>query len=481
MKIKSIIPILVCFAFASPAESAQDSEESRDRPPNIVIIFTDDQGWGDLSCYGSTEIPTPNIDRLAKEGMQFNNFYTSQPVCSAARASLLTGCYANRVGISGALAPSSKIGLHPDEMTIAEVVKPLGYATACFGKWHLGHLPEFLPTSQGFDEYCGIPYSNDMWPGHPESPKAWPPLPWYEQDKPDRIIENLDDQEPITADLTRRSIDFIERNAKGRFLLYLPHSMPHVPLATTPKFRQTSRYGAYGDVIREIDDSVGQIVATLEKHNILDETVIIFTSDNGPWLSYGDHAGTTGGLREGKGTTFEGGVRVPFVIRYPAVVKPGVISSLNAMTIDILPTVVELTGGMSPTRKIDGQSMVPFLEDRITKEKEENRPLFFWYHRGNLESMLVRNWKLHFPHKYRSLENREPGNNGIPAKYNYQMQQPLALYDLSKDPAETTNVAENHPEVMKKLPQMAEEARKELGDRLTKVEGSENRPPGKTE
>ena len=449
-------------------------------PPNIVIIFTDDQGWGDLSCYGSEEIPTPNIDRLAKEGKRFTHFYTSQPVCSAARASLLTGCYANRVGISGALVPSSKIGLNPDELTIAEVVKPLGYATACYGKWHLGHHPQFLPTAQGFDEYCGIPYSNDMWPGHPESPKAWPPLPWYEQDKPSRIIEDLDDQETITAELTRRAVDFIDRNAENRFLLYVPHSMPHVPLATTTKFRQTSRFGPYGDVIREIDDSVGQILSALESHGILDETLVIFTSDNGPWLSYGDHAGSTGGLREGKGTTFEGGIRVPFVVRYPKLIPAGLESSAHCMTIDILPTIVELTGGKSPDHKIDGISLVPVLKNQDPFVSSE-RTLFYWYHRGNLEAMRWGKWKLHFPHKYRSLEGREPGNNGIPAKYNYQMQQQLALYDLSKDPTETTNVSEQYPDVMDAMQKMADKARKELGDRLTGVKGEEVRLPGSIE
>ncbi|HIC23779.1 MAG TPA: arylsulfatase, partial [Planctomycetes bacterium] len=179
---KSNLLISVVFLLGFSSLEAGEVSTAK-RPPNIVIVFTDDQGWGDLSCYGSKQIPTPHIDRLAAEGMRFTDFYVSQPVCSASRSSLVSGCYANRVGISGALAPSSRIGLDPQEMTIAEVVKPLGYATACYGKWHLGHLPPFLPTQQGFDEYCGIPYSNDMWPGHPESPKAWPPLPWYEQDQ----------------------------------------------------------------------------------------------------------------------------------------------------------------------------------------------------------------------------------------------------------------------------------------------------------
>jgi arylsulfatase len=360
--------LLVLSLLTASAWSADDPPAVR--PPNVVIVFTDDQGYGDLSCFGSTDIPTPNIDRLAEEGMRFTNFYVSQPVCSASRSSLLTGCYANRVGISGALVPSTRHGLDPDETTIAEVVKPLGYATACFGKWHLGHLPPFLPTAQGFDEYYGIPYSNDMWPGHPESPKAWPRLPIYGSDGsgwcgPVDWIDDLDGQNRITRDLTEHAVRFIDRHADGPFLLYVPHSMPHVPLGVGPKFRQSTMYGPYGDVIREIDWSVGEIRAALERHGILDDTIILFTSDNGPWINYGDHAGTTGGLREGKGTTFEGGVRVPMVIRYPAIVPAGTTSATPAMTIDVLPTIAEIVGGELPDREIDGVSIVPLLRGDV--------------------------------------------------------------------------------------------------------------------
>ncbi|MDG2083363.1 MAG: sulfatase [Planctomycetota bacterium] len=480
MKNNTIIPasVLLLAGLFLFAPNSWASDASRAELPNIVIVFTDDQGWGDLSCYGSKDIPTPHIDRLANEGMRFTDFYTSQPVCSAARASLLTGCYSNRVGISGALAPSSKIGLHPEELTIAEVVKPLGYATACYGKWHLGHHPEFLPTAQGFDEYCGIPYSNDMWPGHPESPKAWPPLPWYEQEKSARIIEDLDDQETITSELTRRAVDFIDRNADGPFLLYVPHSMPHVPLATHPRFRQTTKFGPYGDVIREIDDSVGQIVAALEKNNILDNTLVIFTSDNGPWLSYGDHAGTTGGLREGKGTTFEGGVRVPFVARFPGVIPAGKECNTPCMTIDILPTLVELTGGTSPDKEIDGVSILPQLRGDVAAAPP-HKALYFWYHRGDLEAMRMGQWKLHFPHNYRSLEGRPPGNNGIPAKYNYKMRTELALYDLESDPHETKDLSETNAGVAVEMMGLAIGIRQKLGDRLGKIEGTDVRKPGK--
>ncbi|HAW94853.1 MAG TPA: arylsulfatase [Phycisphaerales bacterium] len=452
-------------------------------PPNVVVIFTDDQGWGDLSCQGSEEIPTPHIDRLAAEGMRFTDFYASQPVCSASRASLLTGCYANRVGIRGALVPSSRSGLDPDEHTIAEVVKPLGYATACYGKWHLGHLDPFVPTRQGFDEYYGIPYSNDMWPGHPESPKAWPRLPIYAGDVesgcgPIEYIDDLDGQDLITRELTERAVDFIDRNADGRFLLYVPHSMPHVPLGAGPAFRQSTMFGPYGDVIKEIDWSVGRIREALERHGILDETIFIFTSDNGPWLSYGDHAGTTGGLREGKGTTFEGGVRVPMIVRYPPLVPQGSVCSQPAMMIDVLPTIVELTGGEHPTRKIDGRSIVPQLSGSRTAP-DPHEALFFWYRNDELQAMRMGRWKLHFPHSYRSLEGRPGGNNGRPTKYNYGMRIGLELFDMKSDPNETTDVSGEHPEVLARMTTLADDARRRLGDTLNDMTGDEVRPPRK--
>lgn len=450
-------------------------------PPNVVIVFTDDQGWGDLSCQGSTEIPTPNIDRLAAEGMRFTDFYASQPVCSASRASLLTGCYANRLGIRGALAPSARHGLDPDEHTIAEVVKPLGYATACYGKWHLGHLEAFAATEQGFDEYYGIPYSNDMWPGHPESPKAWPRLPIHAGDSesgcgPVEFIDDLDGQDRITRELTTRAVDFIDRNGDAPFLLYVPHSMPHVPLGAGPAFRQSSMYGPYGDVIKEIDWSVGLIREALERQGVLDRTIFIFASDNGPWLSYGDHAGTTGGLREGKGTTFEGGIRVPMIVRYPALVPAGSVCERPAMTIDVLPTLVELTGGEMADRTIDGRSLVPLLGGSATAE-DPHEALFFWYRKDELQAMRMDRWKLHFPHAYRSLEGRPGGNNGRPTKYNYGMSIGLELFDLKADPGETTDVAALHPDVVARMTGLADDARRRLGDTLNGVEGVEVRRP----
>ena len=458
-----------------------------EQPPNVVIVFTDDQGWGDLGCQGSTEIPTPNIDRLAEEGVRMTDFYVSQPVCSASRASLLTGCYANRIGISGALVPSSKFGLSSDETTIAELLKPHGYATACFGKWHLGHHPEFLPTNHGFDVYSGIPYSNDMWPGHPESPKAWPPLPWYHiesgQPEPDiELMEDLDAQDRITRRLNDLAVAFIHDNAEEPFFLYVPHSMPHVPLGVGPRFRQSTKFGMYGDVIREIDWSVGEIRTALEEEGILDRTIFIFASDNGPWLSYGDHAGTSGGLREGKGTTFEGGVRVPFIVRYPELIPAGITSSEPCMTIDVLPTIATMTGSTDSIGEleIDGLDITPILTG-TPDATSPHEALYFWYRRGDLEAMRAGRWKLHFPHGYRSMNGREPGNNGIPGKYDYTVKTGLELYDLHTDPNEEVNVIEEHPQVIQRLTALANTKRRSLGDRLTETVGTDVREPGRIE
>ena len=474
------------LSFSALVQSSDPSvEPTAKAPPNVVVFFTDDQGWGDLGCQGSTEIPTPSIDRLAEEGVRFTDFYTAQPVCSASRSSLLTGCYANRIGISGALAPSSKIGLHTDEVTIAEVLRPAGYASGCFGKWHLGHHPEFLPVRQGFDVYSGIPYSNDMWPGHPESPKAWPPLPWYtihtdELEPAVEVVDDLDWQDHITRRITEEAVAFIDAHAEQPFFLYVAHSMPHVPLGVGPQFRQTTRYGMYGDVIREIDWSVGQVCNALERQGVLDRTLVIFTSDNGPWLSYGDHAGTTGGLREGKGTTFEGGVRVPMVARYPQVIPAGTTCSEPCMTIDLLPSIAELTGTtkhMGPL-EIDGRSIVPLLSGE-EGARSPHEALYFWYHKGDLEAMRSGRWKLHFPHGYRSMNGRKPGNNGIPGKYEYGIRIGLELYDLQQDPAESTDVSADHPEVVTRMVAMADVQRASLGDRLTKTVGADVRPPGR--
>src|SRR5262249_17165027 len=283
-----------------------------DRPPNVVIVFADDMGYGDAGCFGNKTIRTPNIDSLATDGVRFTDFYVAQAVCSASRTALLTGCYPNRLGILGALNPSSKNGIHDRETTLAAMLKAKGYATAIYGKRHLGDQWEFVPTKHGFDDYFGLPYSNDMWPNHPTA--KFPALPLIEGEK---TTQENPDQSQLTTWYTERAVKFIDANKSKPFFLYVPHAMPHVPLFVSDKHKRKSNAGLYGDVIEEIDWSVGEILAALKKCGLERDTLVIFTSDNGPWLSYGNHAGSAGPLREGKATTFEGGVRVPYVARWP--------------------------------------------------------------------------------------------------------------------------------------------------------------------
>ncbi len=451
------------------------------QPPNIVIIFTDDQGYQDLACYGSPDIKTPHIDQMADEGARFTQFYVSQPVCSASRSSLLTGCYPSRLGIHGAYGPSAGRGLNPNETTLAEMLKPLGYRTAIYGKWHLGSEPELLPTRQGFDEYFGIPYSNDMWPYHPWQGKNFnfPDLPLLENEK---VIDTLEEQSMITTWYTERAVEFIEHNSDHPFFLYVPHSMPHVPLFVSEKYAGKSEAGIYGDVIQEIDWSVGEILKTLKDQGIDDNTLVIFTSDNGPWLSYGTHSGRALPLREGKGTVWEGGVRVPCVMRWPGHISPGSVIDQPAMTIDLLPTIARITGADLPSLKIDGSDMSDLLLDPGSY-RQHHDSYWFYYHRDELQAILSGDgrWKLYLPHRYRTLNGREGTDDGLPIDYEYVNITENELYDLEKDISETKNVIEEYPDVAKKLLAQAESARQQLGDALTNRTGSENREVGQVE
>jgi len=451
------------------------------RRPNIVLIFTDDQGYGDVGVYGARGFETPHLDQLASEGMQFRSFYASQAVCSASRASLLTGCYAERVSIRGALGPWAEVGLHPEEVTLAEMLKQRGYATGAFGKWHLGHHTEFLPLQHGFDEYLGLPYSNDMWPvdydGRPVSSgnkMFYPPLPLIDGNDTVDTIDTLDDQAKLTGRYTRRAAAFIDRHRDEPFFLYLAHSMPHVPLGVSGRFSGTTAQGMYGDVIAEIDWSVGEVVAALER-NRLDNTLIIFTSDNGPWLNYGNHAGSAGPLREGKGTAFEGGPRVPAIMRWPGRIPADSICDKMASTIDLLPTLAAVTGAPLPGRTIDGVSLLPLL---LGDESVDPRNEFWFYYEGELRAVRVGHWKRVYQHRTRSYVGVEPGVDGHPGPYAFPTV-PAALYDLETDVGETTDVAALHPEIVARLDALAEEARAALGDRLTNRVGSEVRPPGR--
>ncbi|ELP31609.1 arylsulfatase A [Rhodopirellula baltica SWK14] len=483
---------LPAFFTALPA-SATAPEDIAGSRPNIVVIYMDDMAYADIGPFGAKGYSTPNLDRMANEGRKFTDFSVSSAVCSASRSALLTGCYHRRVGLSGALGPQAKIGLAPAETTFAEVCKSAGYRTACHGKWHLGHHPKFLPTNQGFDQFYGIPYSNDMWPLHPDTirrqqkdpndPGNWPPLPIIESiaGQPPRIVnDNVQpaDQEQMTVELTRRSVEFIKNQSSDKpFLLYLPHPMVHVPLYVSERFRGKSGAGLFGDVMMEVDWSVGEILSAIESIDQQKNTLVIFTSDNGPWLSYGNHAGSAAPLREGKGTQWEGGVREPTLMWWPETIPAGTTCETFCSTIDVLPTIVELTGGEAPERKIDGHSIVDLMLD-VPGAKSPHESFVGYYGGGQLQTIRNERFKLVFPHAYRTLGDREPGKDGMPDGY-AMTKSGLELYDLDADVSETTNVIEAHPEVVKQLQAAAEVYRQQLGDKLQKVKGSEIRGPGK--
>ena len=439
--------------------------------PNIIMIYVDDMGYGDLGCYGHPVHRTPHLDQMAREGARFTDFYVAQAVCSASRAALLTGCYPNRIGILGALGPKAEHGISDKEVTLAQLLKSQSYHTAIFGKWHLGHLPPFLPTRHGFDEYYGLPYSNDMWPKHPTAGKNYPDLPLIEGEK---TIALNPDQTRLTTDLTTRAVDFINRYQKEPFFIYLAHPMPHVPLHVSKERAGKSAGGLYGDVIEEIDWSVGQILDALQRTGLSNKTLVLFASDNGPWLSYGNHGGNSGGLREGKGTTFEGGQREPFIARWPGVIPAGLVCHQPCMTIDILPTIAQLTGATLPDHKIDGISILSLL---TTPDAPSPHEALNYYWNRELQAVRSGPWKLHLPHAYSSLKTA-PGKDGTPGAYE-QRKLPLSLYSLERDPDEKANLAGTEPAVVSRLMTYVEQARQDLGDSLTKQNGSGLREPGR--
>lgn len=462
--------------------------EEKKPAPNVVIVFTDDQGYQDLSCFGSPNIYTPHLDQIAADGLRLTNFYAAQAVCSASRAALLTGCYPNRIGIKGALFPQSKIGINPMETTLAEMLQEQGYKTGIFGKWHLGHLPKFLPNNHGFDEFMGIPYSNDMWPvdyegnqvdkNHPKA-KRYPQLPFFNNFDVVKEIKTLEDQAQLTTELTEAAVDFIERNKDTPFFLYVPHPMPHTPIAVSDKFKGKSGQGRYGDVIMEIDWSVGQIMNKLKEHQLDKNTIFIFTSDNGPWLNFGNHAGSASPLREGKGTAWEGGQREPCVVSYPNGIEGGRVIDTPMMTIDLLPTIAEITGAKLPELKIDGKSVWDIWTGKSNKSPHD--AYFFYYKSNELHGVRYNDWKLYFPHTYRSLNGREGGKDGYPVNYDMNEIDEIELYDLNNDISESKNVADQHPKIVLEIKSLADEMRKKLGDKLLNIKGTENRPAGSVE
>ena len=394
-------------------------------PPNIVFIYCDDLGYGDLGCYGSSN-RTPNLDRMAAEGARFTQFYSANPVCSPSRAALLTGRYPTRVGVPRVLFPADQEGLDLSEKTLADVLKARGYRTMAIGKWHLGHTPAYLPTSRGFDEYFGIPYSNDM------SPR---PLLHAQSGGAAEQLEEPATLETLTPRYTEQALKFIERSKGGPFFLYMPHTYPHIPLAASPRFRGKSKNGLYGDVIEEIDWSVGEVLAALKQHGLDNNTLVMFSSDNGPW-----YQGSPGKLRGRKGSTYEGGVREPFLARWPGKIPRGLLCKGVAGTVDILPTVAKLCGAALPAKPLDGVDIWPLLSGKAPS-LERDVLLYFdnWY----LQCARLGQWKLHVA-RYNTFAYS-------PAPAAGRINLPLArpeLYDIENDPDESYEVAAEHPQVV---------------------------------
>ena len=440
-----------------------------DRPPNIVVIFTDDQGYEDLGCFGSPLIKTPNLDRMAAEGRKFTSFYSANSVCSPSRAALLTGCYPTRVSVPGVLFPRHDTGLNPDEVTIADLLKAQGYATACIGKWHVGHKPSLLPTAQGFDHYFGIPYSNDM-TIDPEAtlsddivfragmskeriaslkkhPKNWVPLMRNEE-----VVEFPADQTTLTKRYTEEAMAFIKENKAKPFFLYLPQTMPHIPLFASEDFLGKSARGLYGDTIEEIDWSVGQVLRSLKEQGVDENTLVIFTSDNGPWKLDRGRGGSAYPLRGYKFSTYEGGMRVPCVMRWPGKIPAGTATDTLAASIDLLPTFAKLAGATVPNdRVIDGRDIWPIMSG--APDAKPSHEYYYYYKGQRLVAVRHGDWKL-----------RLQGRKGTP-KYS------LELYHLGEDVGETTNVADKHPKLVEKLLEQMHTFDKQLKDQA--------RPAGK--
>lgn len=444
---------------SKPTQSVNDHVDSKSaRHPNIVILLTDDQGYGDMKCYDNQHLQTPNLDQLAAEGTRFTNFYAGAAASTPSRAALLTGRYAERVGVPEVVDDLSKNGIKSTEFTLADYLKQNNYATGIVGKWHLGHQPEYMPLQHGFTEYFGIPYSNDMWPFHPKPDHAYPALPLYDNNK---IIEYNPIVNQMTARLTERALQFINDHKEEPFFLYLPYTQPHVPLGVSDRFKGKSGEGLYADVIMEIDWSVGEIMRTLKNNGLDENTLVLFTSDNGPWLSYGNHGGSTGGLREGKGTTFDGGQRVPFIARMPKWIPAGKISDQFLSALDITPTLVELTGSQMPRmNKFDGENVWGIF----TGEAQGHKPFFFVYN-GQVEGVRDGKWKCVAPHEYRIVT--VPGKDGLPGtQLANGGKTELALFDMEKDPQESKNLVEQYPEVTAKMWKMIKEFQVEITEVL---------------
>ena len=490
MSKKSVVILAVIIGLFNGVYSQEISNKPISKTPNVIIILMDDMGYGDLAVTGALNFQTPHIDKLANEGMRFTDFLVGQPVCTASRAALLTGCYPNRIGMYGALMPHSTIGLNPDEFNMARMLKSKGYKTAMIGKWHLGDAKQLMPKQQGFDDYYGLPYSNDMWlvgfdgKIHPEDPIKGKykdlPLPLIEGNETVQVMRSLKDEEQLTTLYTERAVNYIDKSDGKPFFLYLAHSMPHVPLAVSDKFKGKSKQGLYGDVMMEVDWSIGEVMNALKKKGIDENTLVIFTSDNGPWLKYGNHAGSGGGFREGKMTVYEGGSRVPCLMRWKGTIPAGLICNQLTSTIDIYPTLANIVGAKLPDHKIDGVDIIPLLRGDMSASPRKY--FYYFYNKNDLKAVRRDNWKLVLPCKSQLTYDELPrGKDAFPGKTT-EKDILIALYDLANDPREQYDVKEQYPEIVEELQKVAESARAEFGDDLTGRKGNGDiRPPGKAE
>ena len=447
------IPIFFVFNFIKACTEAASEQDSETIQPNIVLIFLDDAGFADFRPFAETRYPTPNVERLADQGRTFYNFYVPQAVCSASRAALLTGAYPERTGVFGAYAPHVR-GLSPEFATLGEILQDAGYTTATFGKWHLGDHPETRPPQRGFHESSGIMVSNDMWADHPVNPDYWGQFPLvYWENETVKIDSVTHEHQPyFTTWFTEDSVDFINRNSDGPFFLYLPHPMPHVPLFVSDMFEGASGTGLYGDVIMELDWSVGEVMNALEENGVADNTIVIFTSDNGPWMSYGNHSGMTP-YRGEKGTSFDGGVRSPLIIKYSGHLEPGTVSHDTFGSIDFLPTLARLTGADLPGYEIDGKDVWDLIAG---KEGVKNPHDYYSFTTNNRFEAVISGdgkWKLVLEHDHRSSVG---GRDGIPGP-ELQSRIETSLFDMVHDPYEKVNVIEVYPEIAEQLLQFAEE------------------------
>jgi arylsulfatase A-like enzyme len=459
MRSAFLVSAVLCVAIAAAADR-----------PNIVVILADDLGYNDLGCFGAKEIHTPHLDRMASEGRRFTDFYVGGPTCTPSRVALMTGCYPVRAGFGdaisvradGGVSPSRVLhsgapyGLHADEVTIAEVLKAAGYATGMIGKWHLGDAPKFNPVHHGFDEFFGVPYSNDM-------------QPYYYLRGTERLDESIDRDNQIRR-YTAEATEFIHKHRDAPFFLYFAHAMPHTPLAASAQFKGKSKRGPFGDAVTEVDWSVGQILDTLRKLELDKRTLVLFTSDNGPWHARGEHGGSATPLRGAKGSTYEGGVRVPCVTWWPGTIPSGTVCRQVAATMDLLPTFAALAGTTPPAdRSIDGHDIRPLL---FEDDAQSPWKALFYYFGNELHAVRSGRWKLR-------AQNNLLNENIYRGDASTKVSMPAALYNLRRDPGEQKSVLEDHPNVTRRLQRYLDQARADLGDSLTGVAPTNARPVGR--